>query len=259
MKINGSNIDLYIVVIITLLLIPVVIFSRSIIPRIIFGLPLVIFSPGFALISALFPAKTSLSTLERIAYSLALSIAIVVIVGIALNSIWSITLYPMTGCLAFMTFIFSTLAWVRRRRLSKSEKTYIQFKFCISYGKFSVLDKILMICLGSVMLGAIVISVYTYQHNQQGFTEFYLLGSQGQAANYPQQLFVGQEGQVTMILVNQEKVPENYTIKLVAPGCVVKVDGIIQPEINISLKNGEQRSFSVEFSFSNPGTDKSWS
>ena len=67
MKINGSNIDLYIVVIITLLLIPVVIFSRSIIPRIIFGLPLVIFSPGFALISALFPAKTSLSTLERIA------------------------------------------------------------------------------------------------------------------------------------------------------------------------------------------------
>ena len=76
-----------------------------------------------------------------------------------------------------------------------------------------------MICLGLWLCwGAIVISVYTYQHNQQGFTEFYLLGSQGQAANYPQQLFVGQEGQVTMILVNQEKVPENYTIKLVAPG-----------------------------------------
>lgn len=53
--------------------------------RIIFGIPLVLFLPGYALIAALFPGKNDLDTIERIALSFGLSIAIVPLIGLALN------------------------------------------------------------------------------------------------------------------------------------------------------------------------------
>ncbi len=54
--------------------------------RIIFALPVVLFIPGYALIAALFPpGKEEIDTLERVALSFGLSIAVVPLIGLALN------------------------------------------------------------------------------------------------------------------------------------------------------------------------------
>jgi uncharacterized membrane protein len=53
--------------------------------RIILGLPLVLFLPGYALIAALFPRKDDLDGIERIALSFGLSIAISPLLGLGLN------------------------------------------------------------------------------------------------------------------------------------------------------------------------------
>ena len=53
--------------------------------RIILGLPLVLFLPGYSLIAALFAGKDDLDGIERVALSFGLSIAVVPLFGLALN------------------------------------------------------------------------------------------------------------------------------------------------------------------------------
>lgn len=64
--------------------------------RNILVLPLVLFLPGYALIAALFPAKSNLDGIERTALSFGLSIAIVPLMGLGLNyTPWGIRLLPI--------------------------------------------------------------------------------------------------------------------------------------------------------------------
>ena len=53
--------------------------------RNILGLPLILFFPGYALLAALFPAKSDLDGVERAALSFGLSIAVVPLIGLGLN------------------------------------------------------------------------------------------------------------------------------------------------------------------------------
>jgi uncharacterized membrane protein len=52
---------------------------------ILFGLPFVLFVPGYVLIAALFPRADDLDWIERIALSFGLSIAVVPLIGLGLN------------------------------------------------------------------------------------------------------------------------------------------------------------------------------
>jgi len=66
--------------------------------RIILGLPLVLFLPGYSLIATLFPRKDDLDGIERVALSFGLSIAIVPLLGLAwlgieLHTVWN-TIVP---------------------------------------------------------------------------------------------------------------------------------------------------------------------
>ena len=83
------------IVVITLLLFPVVVFTTGPL-RIGLGLPFVIFFPGYTLLSALFPKRDDLSGIERVALSFGLSIAVVPLIGLILNyTPWGIKLYPI--------------------------------------------------------------------------------------------------------------------------------------------------------------------
>jgi len=53
--------------------------------RVLLGLLLVLFLPGYSLIAALFPRRDDLDGIERIALSFGLSIAVVPLLGLALN------------------------------------------------------------------------------------------------------------------------------------------------------------------------------
>lgn len=253
---NKPGIDLVLMAAVTLLLVPAVVFSPSNIPRIVLGLPFVLFFPGYSLVSALFPAKSLLGAVERAAYSLALSIALVALTGLLLNYVWSITLYPMLGSLTLMILALSAAAWYRRRNLPEEEKTYLRLRLDFGWRRAAVTDRVLWVCLAVVLAGAVIVSVHTYQKNQQGFTEFYLLGAQGMAADYPQQLSVGEEGRFTMTVVNRERTAETYLIRVLAEDCRVRVDGEERPEISLALEHTAQQTFEVEFFFTAPGEGK---
>ena len=96
------------------------------------GIVFVLFLPGFVFIKTLYPSKVpittsseNLDTIERIALSLGLSIALTAIVGLILNyTPWGIRLTPITLTLLALTIVFATAAILReyqeKPKLSKS-------------------------------------------------------------------------------------------------------------------------------------------
>jgi uncharacterized membrane protein len=83
--------------------------------RAVVGFPLVLFLPGYSLVSALFPGRDELDALERIALSIGLSICVVVFVGLGLNyTPWGIRLGPVLLALSAFTLIFTGISAVRR-------------------------------------------------------------------------------------------------------------------------------------------------
>lgn len=75
----------------------------------------VLYLPGAALIELLYPKKSDLSQLERVALSLGLSLALVPLVGLVLNyTPWGIRLDPILALLSILTVGLATGAAVRK-------------------------------------------------------------------------------------------------------------------------------------------------
>ncbi|MCK4735168.1 MAG: DUF1616 domain-containing protein, partial [Methanophagales archaeon] len=91
--------------------------------RIILGLPLVLFLPGYSLIATLFPRKDDLDAIERVALSFGLSIAITPLLGLALNyTPFGIRLLPILIVLSVFTISLALGAYVRRNRILEEDR-----------------------------------------------------------------------------------------------------------------------------------------
>jgi uncharacterized membrane protein len=112
--------DLALVIFLTLLCIPFVLIPplNETPVRIILGLPLVLFIPGYSLIAALFPREDDLDGIERVALSFGLSIAITPLLGLGLNyTPFGIRLTPILIVLSVFTISLAIGAYVRRNRI----------------------------------------------------------------------------------------------------------------------------------------------
>jgi uncharacterized membrane protein len=63
-------------------------FLNETIVKPLFVIPFILIIPGYCLIAALFPKNDDISLSERIALSIGLSIAVVPLMGLALNPVW---------------------------------------------------------------------------------------------------------------------------------------------------------------------------
>jgi uncharacterized membrane protein len=192
--------------------------------RTILGVPLVLFLPGYTLIAALFPGKKDLDPIERIALSFGLSIAIVPLIGLALNfTPWGIRLVPIMISLTFFIIVMVLIAQLRRLGLSESMRFEVKFKEMYNSIKTELVvkpenrvDKILTIVLIISILASVIMLVYVVVTPKQGekFTEFYLLGAGGKADGYPTNLTAGKTSSVIVGIVNHEYQPVNYTLQV---------------------------------------------
>lgn len=83
--------------------------------RYILGLIFVLYLPGYTLIEALYPKKEDLSSLERLALSIGLSLALTPLVGLVLNyTPWGIRLKPILVSLSLLTVFLALLALSRK-------------------------------------------------------------------------------------------------------------------------------------------------
>lgn len=85
--------------------------------RAVLGFPLVLFAPGYVLVSALFPKEDELDGIERLALSIGLSICVVVFIGLGLNyTPWGIRLKPILLSITAFTLIFTAITAFRRMK-----------------------------------------------------------------------------------------------------------------------------------------------
>jgi len=98
--------------------------SPLIILRYILGTLYVLYIPGATLIEALYPKHEGLSSLERLALSIGLSLALVPLVGLILNyTPWGIRLTPIATSLATLSIALATIAVYRKYHYHKLKIT----------------------------------------------------------------------------------------------------------------------------------------
>jgi len=131
------------------------------------------FFPGYTLIAALFPKKTQLDTIERVALSFGLSIAVVPLIGLILNyTPWGIRLYPILVSLTGFIVVMSAVAWIRRFYVLPPERLSININIDFSsFGTQSKLDKALTV----ILIGAIIAAIGTLRREKQKDTQNSLL------------------------------------------------------------------------------------
>lgn len=192
--------------------------------RILLGVPLVLFIPGYALIAALFPAARDIDGIERVALSFGLSIAIVPLTGLALNyTPWGIRLDPIVTCLSILTIGLCIAAQYRRAQLPPEERFSVPFhairqliteEFFNKAGS-SRTDRILSLILLVAIVAAVTTTVYVIVVPKEGekFTEFFILGEKQKAADYPTRLITGTNSSVYIGIGNHEYRTINYTVE----------------------------------------------
>ncbi|MFW5898505.1 MAG: DUF1616 domain-containing protein [Candidatus Saliniplasma sp.] len=207
--------DIAVVVILTVILLMVIYTIPDSIARTVFGLPYLLFFPGYVLVSFLFPEEEPLDKIERIALSFGLSIAITPLIGLLLNYTWEISLVPLLISISLFIFAFSGLAYFRRRTIPIEEVFHIEFEINPpDWESYDMIDKALVI--GTVILlissGALAVHIVTTPRTGERFTEFYILGEDDIADDYTTDLTVNETGRVTIGMVNREHEEVNYTV-----------------------------------------------
>jgi len=216
--------------------------------RIIVGIPYVLFFSGYAIIAALFPRKDDLKTIERIAISVGLSLAVIPLTGLLLNYIWEIKLTSLFVILTALIAVMSTISWYRGLRISKGERLryVIDFSF-FRIASSSRLDTALSVILVIAVIGIIITLVYIFISPKIGerFTEFYLLGLEKDAELYPREIILGNDGNISLVryinTINDELSPW-------LPGNIEVVeieDDIARVIIGISNREQEMMRYEV--------------
>ena len=223
-------VDIYIVIILVLItsifvLVPPL---NTTIVRAILGIPLVLFFPGYSLIAALFPRKDDIGGIERIALSFGLSVAVVPLLGLGLNSTsWGIRLNSILLTLNIFTLFMCIVAIKRRTSLPDTDVFTVPFKayYQSVYDEIfltsrSSVNKILAVVLVISISLSILMVVYVIVNPKQGekFTEFYILGPDGMIHDYPTEITLGESGTVIVGISNHEYKTVIYSMDLLLDG-----------------------------------------
>lgn len=212
--------------------------------RAVLAVPFILFCPGYAVVSALYPDRfrdagstqtterpdqtrdpeASLTVLERIALSFATSLAIVPLIGVTLNVTWfGVRLVPVVISLCLITGAATVLAVYRRHRLSADERFRIGQRVTVEStvatlrGENSRTDTLLNLALAvAVVLSVVSVgAAVALQSHAAPSTEFYLLSEDDgrmNAEGYPTEFTAGEGQNLTVGITNLEREIRQYTV-----------------------------------------------
>jgi uncharacterized membrane protein len=179
----------------------------------------VLFIPGYLLQAILFPYRGDLDGMERVGLSLGLSVAVNAILALIIDrSPWEIGILSITFGQFWVISFLSALVLIRRIFTSKNLpycptlvsdlRSWWLFMRMVDWRKIAIS------ILGILFIGLIV-GLNLFQTSSSRFmTEFYILGAEGLAENYPRDVEVGEPVTLTAGINNLERDPATYSITI---------------------------------------------
>ncbi|AKB38732.1 hypothetical protein MSSAC_4142 [Methanosarcina siciliae C2J] len=190
--------------------------------RTVLGLPMILFLPGYSLVSLLFPTKNTLEGIERAALSVGTSVAIVPLMGLVLNNTsFGIREIPLLVSLSVLIVLVCAAAYVRRKQFPEEKAFEISFKASARNMLIEIMGKPesttekalrVIMAVSILALAGSIAYVALLPHEQEPFTEFYILGSDGTAENYTTEYVQGESGTVIIGIINHEHSTVDYTM-----------------------------------------------
>lgn len=234
--------------------------------RLLLVVPVVLFAPGYALISALFPRRRddadagpiSLDGLERAVLSVVVSIGLVPLVAFVVNyTPYGLTMRPIFLVLTGLTVALGLVAFARRLRLPAERRFGVAplgslRRLTTAYtgvgdgtdtrplspttGAQQLLNVLLVVSL-LVLAASVGYALVTPPGDDEGFTEAYLLtksGGEFTSEHLPKQYTAGQPQTLYVALGNHEGETTQYSV-------VATLDGNPIDQFSTSVPRGETK------------------
>lgn len=212
-----ANCDLVGVVGFSLVYLLVLLLAPGSVLQALLGLPLALFLPGYALLAATESRQETMQLATRLALSCALSLTLVTLLALGLNAIAQLTLVALVLGIELIVLGSCIVAVGRRNRLAAAspillEETNLSLRRKPGLAVF--LGVVLVV--GLVLATQAVVSLLAGEEAETYTTAFYLLGEEGMAGSYPEEVRLGQPFPATLGIINKEQSAASYRIEMQA-------------------------------------------
>ena len=223
--------------------------------RIPLGLVAVLFAPGYAISAALFAHKTDFDGIARMAISIGISAAILPLIALLLDVLpWGIRVWPMTISLMVVLFVAIGVSFVRRARISYDEVARPVLEFHPrSWWRAQSRGTRLLTIGATVVICAVFaygIALLTLPDSDAALTEFYVLGANGQAQDYPRETTTGKSMTVTLGITNRVGTAQRYRAE------VRSGDKVLAKTDAVTLNDGATWQQPVQYALNTVGDDQ---
>ncbi|WP_416841658.1 DUF1616 domain-containing protein [Haloferax sp. DFSO52] len=219
-----------------------VLYVDSVLVRALFGIPLLIFLPGYALLLVLFPHKYTdtrvsrssaltvnrngpgVTFVERVVLAFGISLALIPLLGIFILSVFSQpSTITIVGIFAAVIGAGLFIGEYRRQRLTKTEQYTIPFRswytsFAESVSNQNDSNRVLTVALAFVVVLSVVGLGFalTVPNYGESYSSLSLVTQQSDgefvAAGYPETLSSGETTEIYASVTNYEREQTRYTL-----------------------------------------------
>jgi uncharacterized membrane protein len=244
--------DLVAVMLLAVASMTVTLFEGPPLLRVAFGLPTVLFLPGYALVSSFFPAKEALDGIGRVALGFGLSLAAVAPIGLVLDrSPWGLT-RPSTALATFIVIAVASLVAALRRMHLTSQDPYAVVLAIPRVPPPIDWDRTTQAIVGMVIFGIVLLiigaaPIVRTQMIGDPLTEFALYNPSGKPEFFPRQVVVDEPIEVQLNVVNNEGASATYGLKVTGSA------RLIAPLSPIRLVDGEPWTGKIQFAVTQVG------
>lgn len=222
-------------------------------PGVLLGVPFLLFSPGFTLLAALSPKRGPMGNTERLILSFVLSIAVTAFLGLGLNYTgFGITAISVAVTVSLFIYLASVIAWIRISFLPYEDRAVLDFRVNIKTRGAGPMDTILTGIMIVIVVATLTSTIYyaAASKETERFTQFYLSEANGTGSYYPDEMSIGDTGEVKLSIANHEGALVSYRVR-------VYVEDTMTDEIGpLVLGDGEEWQGLARFSPRQPGEDQ---